>query len=84
MNKRYRRTLGAIFASPTPATLSWRDVEALLRSLGAHVEERAGSRVAVELRGAVRVFHRPHPRPEMKKASVRDVRDFLQQVGVKP
>jgi hypothetical protein len=33
---------------------------------------------------AVRVFHRPHPRPEAPRATVQDVRDFLTQVGVTP
>jgi hypothetical protein len=34
MNSRHRRTLGRIFAEPTPADLRWRDIEALLRAAG--------------------------------------------------
>jgi hypothetical protein len=84
MNKRHRVTLAAIFATPTPANLRWSNIEALFRALGATVQEREGSRVVVALGGAVRVFHRPHPRPEVGRATVRDVRDFLIQAGVSP
>jgi len=44
MNSRHRRTLGRIFAEPTPADLRWRDIDALLRAVGAEVSEGAGSR----------------------------------------
>ncbi len=95
MNKRQRATLEAIFASPTPADLRWSEIESLFRALGATISERAGSRVAVaieyetsgiagEKSVAVRVFHRPHPRPEVSRATVQDIRDFLTQAGVTP
>jgi hypothetical protein len=52
--------------------------------VGAEVEERAGSRVAVKLGDAMQVFHRTHPGKEAKKPTVRSVRDFLMMLGVKP
>jgi hypothetical protein len=55
-----------------------------MKSLGVTVSEREGSRVAVLLNGRVAVFHRPHPRPETGKATVRDVRTFLENAGVHP
>jgi hypothetical protein len=33
MNSRHLRTLGRIFAEPTPADLRWGDIEALLRAV---------------------------------------------------
>jgi len=84
MNKRHRRTLNAIFAQPIPGNIKWRDVEALLKSLGAVIRERAGSRVAVLLNDRVAVFHRPHPSPNMDKGAVRDVRTFLKNAGITP
>jgi len=47
MNKRHRRTLNAIFSQPISGNIKWRDVEALLKALGAIISERTGSRVAV-------------------------------------
>ena len=84
MNKRHRRTLNSIFAQPISGNIKWRDVEALLKNLGSTLSERAGSRVAVFLEGRVTFFHRPHPSPNMDKGAVRDLRKFLQSVGITP
>jgi hypothetical protein len=83
MNKSHRKTLEAIFAQPISGTIRWREVETLLKALGATLSERAGSRVAVLLNNRVAVFHRPHPSPEMDKGALRDLRRFLENAGVK-
>ncbi|MYI93668.1 type II toxin-antitoxin system HicA family toxin, partial [Candidatus Poribacteria bacterium] len=74
MNKRHRRTLDVIFAQPISGNIKWRNVESLLKNLGAIITERAGSRVAVSLNNCIAVFHRPHPNPNMDKGAVRDLR----------
>lgn len=74
--------MAAIFRRPTPAGLSWADIESLLLACGAHVEERAGSRVGVELNGVAAIFHRPHPRKEASRGAVVAVRRFLTQAGM--
>ena len=51
---------------------------------GAGIEERAGSRVVIELNDVIAVFHRPHPRKEADKGSVASVRRFLTEAGVFP
>jgi hypothetical protein len=84
VNRRHRKTLDLIFAQPLSGSLRWRDAEALLKSLGATLSERAGSRIAVLLNGRVAVFHRPHPSPDMDKNAVRDLRRFLENAGVAP
>ena len=84
MNKRHRRTLDAIFAQPISGSIKWRDVESLLKTLGAILTERAGSRVSVSLNDRVVVFHRPHPGPNMDKGAVRDLRRFLQSARITP
>jgi hypothetical protein len=81
---RHEKTLKAIYATPTSANIRWADIESLFRSRNAKISQRAGSRVAVNLNGTARVFHRPHPQPEAKKATVESVREFLRQAGVKP
>jgi len=43
MNAKYEKTLSRIFIRPTASDIKWRDVERMLRSLGATIEERAGS-----------------------------------------
>ena len=82
MNKRHRRTLEAIFAQPISGNIKWRDVESLLKTLGAILTERSGSRVSVSLNNHLIVFHRPHPGPDMDKGAVRDLRRFFQRAGI--
>jgi len=83
MNKTQQATLAAIFARPTRSDIRWAAIETLLRALGGEVTERAGSRVAVHLRGTTAIFHRPHPQPTVKKGAVDAVRQFLINAGVR-
>lgn len=84
MNAKHRKTLAAIFASPMPRTLAFRDIESLLRAVGCVVEERPGSAVGFKLGDHTVGFHRPHPGKEAKPYQVKDARDFLRRLGVEP
>lgn len=84
MKRQHATTLEQIFARPASGSVRWPDIEALLRSLGADISEREGSRVAVDLFGEVRVFHRPHPKPDTDKGAVASVRKWLDANGVRP
>lgn len=84
MNARHRKTLAAIFARPTLASIPFADIEALFRALGGSVEERAGSRVKIELAGEQWRCHRPHPGKEAKRYQVEEARELLERVGVRP
>lgn len=84
MDSKHRKTLEAIFEKPVRANIAWIDIEALFVALGAEVTEGSGSRVRVALKNVRAVFHRPHPRKEANKATVKSVRRFLEAAGVKP
>ena len=84
VDNKHRRTLDAVFEQPERANIAWRDIEALVVALGGEVSEESGSRVRVALNGVRAVFHRPHPRKEANKATVRSVRRFLETAGVQP
>ena len=84
MNPKHQRTLQAIFADPVRSNIPWRDIEAMLRSVGAEISEGSGSRVRIALNGVRAVFHRPHPRKETDKGAVRSMRRFLTEAGVTP
>ena len=81
MRKRHQRTLERLLASPTPAGIRWADIESLLRALGVEIYERAGSRVHLVKEEESIVVHRPHPRPETSRATVRDIAAFLERIG---
>ena len=84
MNNKQRQTLQKIFEKPERADISWNDIEGLFIALGAEVTEGKGSRVRVALNEVRAVFHRPHPERVTNKGSVKSVRRFLMESGVKP
>jgi hypothetical protein len=83
MNKKQRQTLDRIFDRPERSDILWNDIESLFKALGADISEGRGSRVRVALEGVRAVFHRPHPQPVTNKSTVRSVRRFLLETGVK-
>jgi hypothetical protein len=78
---KHDKTLQAIFETPIRADIEWREIEALLRHLGATLTAGRGSRVRVALGGVRAVFHRPHPQKEADKGCVASVRRFLENAG---
>jgi hypothetical protein len=81
MNRKHDKTRAAIFEEPTRANISWKDVLALFKALGADITQGEGSRVWVALNGVRACFHEPHPGKEISKSAVRSVREFLQNAG---
>jgi HicA toxin of bacterial toxin-antitoxin, len=77
MNQKQRRTLEAVFEDPIRSNIPWREIEAMLKAVGAQITEGEGSRVRIALNEVRAVFHRPHPRKETDKGAVRSLRRFL-------
>jgi hypothetical protein len=84
MSSKHERTLREVFSEPTKANIEWAGIERMLKHHGALIEERAGSRIAVELNGIRAVFHRPHPEKEASRPLVRAARDFCIESGLEP
>ena len=84
MNSRQSKTLVAVFADPVSASIDWIAIEGLLIACGCRVIEGNGSRVRFEKDGIVAGFHRPHPGKEAKRHHVRDAREYLSKLGIKP
>ena len=84
MNSKHRKTLAAVFKDPVSGSIHWAAIESLLVSVGCQVIEGSGSRVKFERQGIVAIFHRPHPDKEAKRYQVRDAREYLIKLGVRP
>ncbi|HYN78712.1 MAG TPA: type II toxin-antitoxin system HicA family toxin [Lamprocystis sp. (in: g-proteobacteria)] len=84
MNAKHRKTLAAIFARPTSATIVFADLESLVKALGGTITEREGSRVKFELKGEQWRCHRPHPGKDAKRYQVEEARELLQRVSIQP
>ena len=67
-------------AAPTPADIRWAEIESLLAAMGVAVLERAGSRAQLAKGQDSIVVHKPHPRPEMRRETVRDILKFRERV----
>ena len=84
VKRKHQKTLESVFSRPVSANIKWRDIESLLAVLGAEVAEREGSRIEAFLFGEIKVFHRPHPRPDTDKGAVASLRKWLSDNGVEP
>lgn len=84
MNSKQAKTLKAVFADPVSGTVEWAALESLFVAVGCTVIEGAGSRVRFQCRGVIASFHRPHPAKEAKRYQVRDAREYLTKLGVRP
>ena len=84
MNAKHLRTLAAIFTRPTLASITFTEIEVLVKALGGTIAEREGSRIKIELKGEQWRWHRPHPGKEAKRYQVEEVRELLERVGVRP
>ncbi len=82
MNHRHRKVLHQLFAHPISANIDFNDVQSVLRELGAELEDRAGARVAVTLKGHTVLFH--HANHSVPKEEVQQIRRFLVDCGVAP
>ena len=84
MNSKHRKTFAVAFTDQVSGAVEWAAIESLLLAAGARLIEGRGSRVRFEKDGEVATFHRPHPAKEAKRYQVRDARDFLERIGVRP
>lgn len=84
MNSKQAKTLKAVFCAPTPANVEWAAIKRLLVSVGCEIVEGSGSRVTFIYQGHVESFHRPHPAKEAKRYQVRQAKDFLVRIGIRP
>jgi predicted RNA binding protein YcfA (HicA-like mRNA interferase family) len=83
-NSRQRKTLYRIFKEPTPNDIPWSQIESLFKHIGFEIEYGMGSRVKMERDDETFTCHRPHPSSQTNPDTIRDIRDFLAQVGVRP
>ena len=83
MNSKQKKVYERIFKNPVQSDIEWKDIEKLLKSLGAKISEGNGSRVRIELREERAVFQRPHPEKVTDKGAVKSMRRFLDNAGVK-
>ncbi|GAA5176132.1 type II toxin-antitoxin system HicA family toxin [Niveibacterium umoris] len=84
MSHRHAQLLRTIFHDPPSANLHWRDIESLLRHVGAELEQLSGARIRVKLGRAEEIVHHPHHSNTLAPPAVKHLREVLARGGVTP
>jgi hypothetical protein len=85
MSNHHAKLIRLIFHDPPSHNIHWRDVESLLRHVGAEIESLSGARVRVAKEGVEAILHRPHHHNnELDKQGLIHLREFLARAGVTP
>jgi hypothetical protein len=84
MSRKHANLIHSIFHDPPSGNIHWRDVESLLKHVGASLEPISGARVRVKLNRMEDVLHRPHHSNVLDTTSLAHLREFLARAGVTP
>jgi hypothetical protein len=84
MSHKHDNLIRAIFHDPVSGNLQWREVESLLRHLGATIESLSGTRIRVKLNGAEGILHRPHGGNSLGRQDIQHLREYLSHARVTP
>jgi hypothetical protein len=84
MSRRHATLIRTIFHDPPTGNLHWRDVESLLKHVGASLEPISGARIRVKLNRMEDVLHRPHHSNVLDASALVHLRAFLARAGVTP
>jgi len=84
MSHRHANLLRTIFHDPPSGNIHWRDVESLLRHVGATLEPISGARIRVKIGRMEDTLHRPHHSNVLDASALRHLREVLARGGVTP
>lgn len=82
MSHKHASLMRSIFQDPLPANIHWREVESLLKHLGAEIEPAHGARFKVTLNRIEAFLHHPHNSSTCSRTDIKAVRDLLAHAGV--
>jgi hypothetical protein len=82
MSKKHQKVLESIFSDHISGNIHWKEIEALLKHIGATFSETKGARLLVRLNGAEITLHRPHHRAAMSKIDIHNLRRFIQAANI--
>jgi hypothetical protein len=84
MSRHHANLIRTIFHDPPSHNVHWRDIESLLKHVGAAIEPLSGARVRVQIERVEGVLHRPHHSNVIGTSTLLQVREILGRAGVTP
>ena len=82
MSHKHQNLLRVILEAPLSNNTHWREVESMLKHLGATVEPSHGARFRIVLNGVEGFLHHPHHSNICDKQTIKSLREFLVHAGV--
>ena len=82
MSHKHAHLLHAIFSDPPSGNIHWREIESLLRHLGADIETGHGARFRIVLNRMEFYLHHPHNSSTCSKQDIKQLREHLAHAGV--
>ena len=83
MSKKHHKVLAAIFSDHPGSNIHWKEIESLLKHLGAEFREGTGASTVAIIKGKEFTMHRGSHNSTTSKQSLRELKKFLQSVNVK-
>lgn len=84
MSRHHATLIRTIFHDPPSGNVHWRDIESLLKHVGAELEPISGARIRAKLNRMEEVLHRPHHSNVLETSALLHLRGFLARAGVTP
>ena len=84
MSHKHDNLLHSILQEAPGSNIHWREVESLLKHLGADIEPANGARFKVSLNGSTDFLHHPHHSSVCTRDHIKHLKIFLTQAGVSP
>lgn len=84
MSRHHANLIRTIYHDPPSGNVHWRDIESLLKHVGATLEPLSGARIRARLNHMEGVLHRPHHSNVLDASALLHVRAFLARAGVTP
>jgi hypothetical protein len=84
MSRHHAHLIRSIFHDPPSGNLHFREIESLLRHVGAELEPLSGGRVRARIGRMEAIVHHPHHGNSMGASAVLHLREFLARSGITP
>jgi hypothetical protein len=84
MSRHHANLIRTIFHDPPSGNVHWREIESLLKHVGASLEPISGARIRVTLNRMEGVLHRPHHSNVLDASALLHLRQYLARAGVTP
>ena len=82
MSHKHDHLMRSIFQDPLPANIHWREIESLLKHLGADIEPSHGARFKITLHKVGAFLHHPHNSSTCSKTDIKAIREMLSHAGI--